>query len=115
MADSNDCWKPPASPVVSIPLPWARTFAIFLYCRGLSLRKVACDLESRGVPRSHVTVWIRLQKLGEHLPIRAAHAGIPARIVVDWTWVQVGFRSCWIFAAIDPKSWGLLYLRPTFS
>lgn len=34
--------------------------------------------------------------------------------MVDWTWIQVGSRDCWIFSAIDPKNWRLLYLYPTF-
>jgi hypothetical protein len=36
---------------------------------------------------------------------------LPERIVVDETLVKVGGRKCWIFAAIDPATRRVLYLR----
>jgi transposase-like protein len=36
---------------------WAIAQALILYNRGLSLRRVAEELEARRVPRSHVAIW----------------------------------------------------------
>lgn len=83
---------------------WPITQALFLYYHGLSLCKVARDLEAPGIPRSHVAVWKWIQELPAHLPIWASQEGMPKRIVVDWTWLQVGSKNCWIFSAIDPKT-----------
>lgn len=39
---------------------------------------------------------------------------LPPKIVVDETWVKVSGRDCWIFAAIDPKTWRVTYVEPHF-
>jgi len=96
---------------------WAVALALLLYHLGLSLRKTAALLAAFEVEVSHVAVWYWIQKLGERgrLGVRKGRDPLPPRIVIDETWVQVGSRHAWIFTAIDPKSWKILYVEPFFS
>jgi len=90
---------------------WAVALASVLYPMGLSLRKISLYLTLHGVERAHTAIWYWLSKLAD----KSAWQGeMPQQIIVDETWVKVGGRSCWIFTAIDPKGWRVLYLEPFF-
>lgn len=39
---------------------------------------------------------------------------LPPCIVLDETWIKVGGRNAWIFTAIDPLTWKIIYLEPFF-
>ncbi len=39
---------------------------------------------------------------------------IPPTLVLDEMWVKVGGRDCWIFTALDPETWQVIYLEPFF-
>jgi len=92
---------------------WAIALALVLYHLGLSLRKTALLLGAFGVERSHVAIWYWLQRMGERWPVW--EGPLPSCIVIDETWVKVGGRSAWIFTAIDPFSWRIIYLEPFFT
>ena len=62
-----------------------------------------------------MAIWKWIGQLPEFLPVWDTSHPLPGRIVVDWTRVKVGSRRCWIFTALDPKNWRLLYLWSTFS
>jgi len=64
-----------------------------------------------------VAIWYWIQKLGERrrLGVRKGRDPLPPRIVLDETWVQVGARPAWIFTALDPATWKILYVEPFFS
>ena len=92
---------------------WAIALALLLYPAGVSLRRIAAYLALHGVVRAHTTIWWWLQRAGEGL--RPWEGPLPRRIVVDETWVKVGGRDCWIFAAIDPQTRRIIYLKPCWS
>jgi putative transposase len=88
---------------------WAIALGLALYAQGLSLRRTALTLAQLGVRVSHVAVWYWIQSFADNWP--RWNGPLPERIVVDETQVKLGGRPCWIWAAIDPKSRRILYLR----
>jgi putative transposase len=91
---------------------WAVALALLVYPAGLSLRKTASLLARHGVAIAHTTVWYWIQTLAGKLVI--CTGPLPRRIVVDETWVKVGGRDCWIYAAIDPDTQRIMYVEPCF-
>ena len=83
--------------------------ASVLYPMGLSLRRISKYLALHGVERAHTAIWYWLQKLGDK---SLWSEEMPRQIVVDETWVQVRSKGCWIFTALDPRTWQVLYLEP---
>jgi len=88
---------------------WAVALGLAAYAQGLSLRRTALLLAQWGVRVSHVGVWYWIQAFAAKWPVW--EGPLPDRIVVDETRVKLGGRLCWIWAAIDPKSRRILYLR----
>jgi putative transposase len=92
---------------------WAIALALLLYPSGVSLRRIAAYLSWHGVNRAHTTIWYWLQQAGGRLS--PWQGPLPKRIVVDETWVKVGGRDCWIFAAIDPQTQRIIYVKPCWT
>ncbi len=91
---------------------WAVALAFLLYPLGFSLRKTAQVLAQQGVSVAHTSVWYWLHAYGGKLKVW--QGDLPDSIVVDETWVKVAGRDCWIFTALDPKTWRVVYLEPSF-
>ena len=85
--------------------------AVALYQQGLSFRQVARALQRLGHPVHHVTVWRWLQRCGRHLEGQVWRGSLPPVIVVDETALRTGWGKRWLYAAIDPKTRKLLFLR----
>ena len=88
---------------------WAIALGLAAYAQGLSLRRTALLLAPWGVRVSHVAVWYWIQAFSDNWPVWSGP--LPERIVVDETRVKLGGRLCWIWAAMDPKTRRILYLR----
>ena len=88
---------------------WAVALGLALYFQGLSLRRSALILAQLGVRVSHVAIWYWIQAFA--LKCQVWQGTLPKRIVVDETLVKLGGRRCWIWAAIDPNTRRVLYLR----
>lgn len=88
---------------------WAVALGLAAYASGLSFRRTAQLLHGMGVSISHVAVWYWKEKFAVNWRVWVGQ--LPDRIVVDETYVKVGGRTCWIFAAIDPATRRVLYLQ----
>lgn len=88
---------------------WAIALALSVYSQGLSLRRTAKLLANFGIKVSHVAVWCWIQGFAHKFcPWTEA---LPHQIVVDETIVKLGGRKCYIWAAIDPKTRKVLYMK----
>ena len=88
---------------------WAIALGLAVYAQGLSLRRTAVVLAQLGVRVSHVAVWYWIQSFSDNWSVW--NDTLPDTIVVDETRVKLGGRTCWIWAAIDPNTRRILYLK----
>ena len=88
---------------------WVIALGLALYAQGLSLRRSAVVLAQLGVRVSHVAIWYWIQSFADNWTIW--NDSLPETVVVDETRVKLGGRTCWIWAAIDPDTRRILYLK----
>lgn len=67
-------------------------------------------LEGFNISISHVAIWYWVQRMGKKIAVWKGP--LLPRIVVDETWVKMEGKDCWIFAAIDPETWRVIYVEP---
>jgi transposase-like protein len=81
------------------------------YDLGVSFRKIARVLGWIGVERSHVAVWMWIQKFGEGLAEadRRPAADLPAVLLMDETVVKQQGEEFTLFVAVDPETRHLLH------
>lgn len=85
--------------------------AVALYEQGLSFRQVAKALRRWGYCVHHTTVWRWLQRCGEDLRLKLWIGQLPKTIVVDETLIHSGWGQFWLYAAIDPHTRQVLFMR----
>ena len=90
---------------------WAVAMAIMLYHLGLSLRRTALFLSLHRINVSHVAIWYWIQKIGKKW---AWHKPMPSTLVLDETCIKLKGRLCWVFTALDPETWQVVYMEPSY-